>query len=387
MTLTIRTTLAAAAVVAMPAMALGGGVGADGLAVRVAPVAGDDARCALVRGSEQARAAVACRTIARAAVLENAAPVGPAVGVMLDPGRHDVTGLVQFRGLVSMFGPGGVQALVNMTAQGKLVFGAGGQVALVGITGTAPGTWLSMSGQGAWLYGATVTRARADAPTVSLRANTVMVYQSVVAATGHPTAMVAKGAGGIQFSTVSGGRLALGPIAAGADAQAPAVNGSVLAGGLVSWGGRPGIYNTAISTPQAQNASAVEVRDEPGAASPAVNYPYIALTSIWQRSCVPAISLYRPAAAGREATVLLAGSLLRMPAPGCPAAITGGVGNGAGRTVGTIVNTFLAPVAGVFGPVCIGLDAVAESPSLAGDPRVEGGLAGRDWPGGMMPLA
>lgn len=383
---TLRTSLAAATVLAMPTIALAGGVGPDDLSVRVDPVAGDDARCALVQGNDP-RGVLGCRTIAGAAALENAAPVGRAVGVYLDPGRHDVTRLVQFRGMVAMFGPGGVQALVNLTGQGRLVFGGGAQVALVGITGTAPGTWVSVNGPGAWLYGATVTRLRADAPTVSLRANSVMVFESLVAAGGHPTAMVAKGAGAIQYSTVSGGRLAVGPIAAGADAQAPAVNGSVLAGGLVSWGGRPGIYNTAISTPQAQNASAVEVRDEPGAASPAVNYPYIALTSIWQRSCVPAISLYRPAAAGREASVLLAGSLLRAPAPGCPAVITGGVGNGAGRTVGTIVNNFLAPVPGPLGPVVAGLDAAVAPPALAGDPRVEGGLAGRDWPGGMMPLA
>lgn len=382
----LRTSLAAATVLAMPTIALAGGVGPNDLSVRVDPVAGDDARCALVQGNDP-RGVLGCRTIAGAAALENAAPVGRAVGVFLDPGRHDVTRLVQFRGMVAMFGPGGVQALVNMTGQGRLVFGGGAQVALVGITGTAPGTWVSVNGPGAWLHGATVARLRADAPTVSLRANTIMVFGSLVAATGHPTAMVVKGAGAIQYSTVSGGRLAVGPIAAGADAQAPAVNGSVLAGGLESWGGRPGIYNTAISTPQAWNTSAVVVRDEPGAASPAVNYPYIALTSIWQRSCWPAISLYRPAAAGREATVLLAGSLLRVPAPGCPAAISRIINDGAGRTAGTIVNNFLAPVPGPLGPVVDGLDAVAGPPALAGDPRVDGGLAGRDWPGGMMPLA
>lgn len=382
---TLRTSLAAATVLAMPTLALAGGVGPNDLSVRVDPVAGDDARCALVQGNDP-RGVLGCRTIAGAAALENAAPVGRAVGVFLDPGRHDVTRLVQFRGMVAMFGPGGVQALVNLTGQGRLVFGGGAQVGLLGITGTAPGTWVSVNGPGAWLYGATVARLRADAPTVSLRANTIMVFGSLVAATGHPTAMVAKGAGAIQYSTVSGGRLAVGPIAAGADAQAPAVNASVLAGGLESWGGRPGIYNTAISMPEALNTSAVVVRDEPGAASPAVNYPFIALTSIWQRSCWPAISLYRPAAAGREASVLLAGSLLRVRNAGC-GAIARIVDDGAGRTAGLIVNNFLAPVAGVFASVSIGLDAVAESPSLVGDPRVEGGLAGRDWPGGMMPLA
>jgi hypothetical protein len=380
------TSLITAAALGLPAAALGGGVGPGDLSVRVDPVAGDDARCALVQGSDP-RGVLGCRTIAGAAALENAAPVGRAVGVYLDPGRHDVTRLVQFRGMVAMLGPGGVQALVNLTGQGRLVFGGGAQVALLGITGTAPGTWVSVNGPGAWFHGATVARLRADAPTVSLRANSIWVFESLVAAGGHPTAMVAKGAGAIQYSTVSGGRLAVGPIAAGADAQAPAVNGSVLAGGLESWGGRPGIYNTAISTPQARNTSAVVVRDEPGAASPAVNYPYIALSSIWQRSCWPAISLYRPAAAGREASVLLAGSLLRVPAPGCPAAISRIINDGAGRTAGTIVNNFLAPVPGPLGPVVDGLDAVVAPSLITGDPRVDGGLAGRDWPGGMMPLA
>jgi len=374
----------------MPAVALGGGRAGDpDLSVRVDPVAGDDARCALGRGNNPA-AAVGCRTIARAAALENSAMVGTVVGVHLDPGRHDVTGLVQFRGMVDMYGDWGVQALVNMTDQGKLVFGGGARVGLFGITGTAPGTWVSVNGPRARLYGATITRLRADAPTVSLRADEIGVQRSMVLAVGHPTAMVAKGAGAIQYSTVSGGRLAVGPSAGGADAAAPAVNATVLAGGLASWGGRPGIYNTAITTPQGQNASAVEVRDEPGAASPAVNYPYIALSSIWQRSCVPALSLYRPAAAGRKASVLLAGSLLRAPAPGCPAAITGGIGNGAGRTSGVIMNTYPAPVPGPLGPadlVGFGWFEVYDTLMHAGDPRVEGGLAGRDWPGGMMPAA
>ena len=386
MTRSLSTLLLAAAALGLPSIALGGLVGPGDLSVRVDPLAGDDARCALVQGNDP-RPAVACRTIARVAALENAAPVGPAVGVVLEPGRHDVSGLVQFRGMVAMWGPGGVQALVNMTGRGALVFGGGVQAAQFGMTGTAPGTWMTATGPGAWLYGVVVARARADAPTVSLRADSASVYSSVITAPGHPTAMVIKGAGGIGFSTVSGGRLAVGPLAGGPDAPAPTVNGAVLVGGLVSWGGRPGVYNSAISTPEAQNSSAIEVRDEPGVAPPAVNYPFIALSSIWQRSCAAAIGVSRPAAAGRDAPVLLAGSLVRTPAPGCAAALTGGLGNGAGRTSATIMNNRVAPDPGPLDRLAAGFTAAILNSNTVGDPGVEGGIAGRDWPGGMMPAA
>ncbi len=386
MTRSLSTLMLTAAALGLPSIALGGGVGPGDLSVRVDPLAGDDARCALVQGNDP-RPAVACRTIARVAALENAAPVGPDVGVFLEPGRHDVSGLVQFRGMVAMSGPGGVQALVNMTGQGALMFSGGVQAVRFGMTGTAPGTWMTARGPGAWLYEVVVTRARADAPTVSLRADSVSVYNSVVAAPGHSTAMVIKGAGGIVFSTVSGGRLAIGPLAAGPDAPAPVVNGAVLVGGLVSWGGMPGIYNSAISTPEAQNTSAIEVRDEPGAASPALNYPFIALSGIWQRSCAPAIGLYRPAAAAGEARVLVAGSLVRTRAPGCPAALTGGLGNGAGRTTAVVTNNRLAPDPGPFDRLTAGFAGASLTGNTVGDPGVEGGIAGRDWPGGMMPAA
>ncbi|MBM3635257.1 MAG: hypothetical protein FJW99_08280 [Actinobacteria bacterium] len=381
-----RISLVAATVLTMPTLALAGGAG-ERLSVLVDPVAGDDARCGLEVVDNQWDLRLGCRTIARAAVLENAAPPGRGVFVYLRPGRHDVTRLVQFRGAVQMVGPGGVQALVNLTGQGRLVFGGGAGLSDLGITGTAPGTWVSATGPWVQLHGATITRLRADAPTVSLRTDGTYVGSSLVVASGHPTAMVATGTGLIQFSTVSGGRLAVASRVVGSLA-APTVNATVLAGGLASWGGSPGIYNTAITTPQGQNTYAVEVREEPGGVVQNQNRPRIVLSSIWQRSCMPALAVFPARAPGIEAYFLLAGSLLRVPAPGCPGAIShidlpGGTG-------GVIHNTYVAPVPGPLGRnLLMGFGCCDVSSTLihTGDPGVEGGLAGRDWPGGMMPAA
>ena len=378
--------LVAAATLGIPGLALGGGAGPNDLSVRVDPVAGDDARCALVRGNDPS-AATACRTIARVAALENAAPVGPVVLVVLEPGRHDVAAPAQFRGMVAVAGPGGVQALVNLTGAGALIFSGGVQAVGFGVTGTAPGTWISSAGAGGWLFNLTVTRARANAPTLSMRGGNLQVLSSLVAATGNETAVVMKGSGYVLGSTISGGRLAVGPAGGGADAPAPVVNASVLQGGYVTWGGRAAVYNSAIATPQQANSSAVEVREEPGQAPAALNYPYIALSSIWQRSCRPAISLSRPGIAGRQVAVLLAGSLVRVQAPNClaPISATQPLGAGRGGASASIVNNRFAGVPGPLDAITLGLDGPVLSGNSVGDPGVEGGVNTRDWPGGMMP--
>ena len=310
-------TLLAAVTLGLPGMALAGGAGPNDLSVRVDPVAGDDARCALVRGNDPS-AAVACRTIARVSALENAAPNGPLVLMLLEPGRHDVPVPVQFRGMVAVAGPGAVQAVVNLIGAGSLIFSGGVQAAYVGVTGTAPGTWISSAGQFNWFFGVTIARARANAPTVSMRGNNMHLFNSLVSAPGNENAVVMRGSGSVVGSTISGGRLAVSADGGGQDASAPVVNASVLQGGFTSLGGRPAVYNSAITTPPQSNSSAVKVGDESGLAADApVNYPYIALSSIWQRACSPAVTMFRQGPAGREVSLLLAGSLVRMPDPGC----------------------------------------------------------------------
>lgn len=384
----LPTSLLAAMTLGIPGLALGGGAGPNDLSVRVDPVAGDDARCALVRGNDPS-AATACRTIARVAALENAAPVGPVVLMVLEPGRHDVVAPAQFRGMVAMAGPGGVQALVNLTGAGALIFSGGVQAIDFGVTGTAPGTWISSAGTGGWFVNLTVARARANAPTLSMRGSNLYLLNSVVAAPGHEQAVVMKGAGYVLGSTIAGGRLAVGADGGGQGAPAPVVNASVLQGGYVAWGGRAAVYNSAITTPQQANSSAVEVREEPGQAPVALNYPYIALSSIWQRSCRPAISLSRPGVAGRQVAVLLAGSLVRAQAPNClaPVSATQPLAAGRGGASATIVNNRFAGVPGPLDAITLGLDGPVLGGNSVGDPGVEGGLNTRDWPGGMMPSA
>lgn len=384
----LPTSLLAAMTLGIPGLALGGGAGPNDLSVRVDPVAGDDARCALVRGNDPS-AATACRTIARVAALENAAPVGPVVLMVLEPGRHDVVAPAQFRGMVAMAGPGGVQALVNLTGAGALIFSGGVQAIDFGVTGTAPGTWISSAGTGGWFVNLTVARARANAPTLSMRGSNLYLLNSVVAAPGHEQAVVMKGAGYVLGSTIAGGRLAVGADGGGQGAPAPVVNASVLQGGYVAWGGRAAVYNSAITTPQQANSSAVEVREEPGQAPVALNYPYIALSSIWQRSCRPAISLSRPGFAGRQVAVLLAGSLVRAQAPNClaPVSATQPLAAGRGGASATIVNNRFAGVPGPLDAITLGLDGPVLGGNSVGDPGVEGGLNTRDWPGGMMPSA
>jgi len=379
-------TLLAAVTLGLPGMALAGGAGPNDLSVRVDPVAGDDARCALVRGNDPS-AAVACRTIARVSALENAAPNGPLVLMLLEPGRHDVPVPVQFRGMVAVAGPGAVQAVVNLIGAGSLIFSGGVQAAYLGVTGTAPGTWITTAGPFNWFFGVTIARARANAPTLSMRGNNMHLFNSLVSAPGNENAVVMKGSGSVVGSTISGGRLAVGPNGAGQGAPPPVVNASVLQGGYVSWGGRTAIYNSAITTPAQANTSAVEVREEPGQAPGAENYPYIALSSIWQRSCRPAISLSRPGIAGRQVAVLLAGSLVRVQAPNClaPISATQPLGAGRGGASASVVNNRFAGVPGPLDAITLGLDGPVLSGNSVGDPGVEGGVNTRDWPGGMMP--
>lgn len=379
----LHTPLAALALLAMPAAAVAG-VPAGVLGVRVDPAGGSDERCALVEGPDP-RGVLGCRTIARAAQLANQPVRARFVNVSLDAGRHEVSTPVRFAGLVQFGGPGGVQALLNMTGQGSLVFAAGAEAGLFGMTGTAPGTWLT-AGPAASFFGITVTRVRADAPTIRMAGTSLGIVNSVVVAQGHPTAVVMRGGGALQFSTISGGRVALSTAGGGADDPAPVVNASVLAGGVAAWGGQSGIYNSAVSVPQSWNAPAIEVRDEPGAAPVAQdNYPVVSLSSIWQRSCAPAVGMWRPAAAGRWASVLISGSLIRLPAPACSVAVAGEQGAGRGRTGAALSTNWMAPLPGPLPNVTRGLDEVVIGANAIGDPRVEGGIEGRDWPGGMMP--
>jgi hypothetical protein len=371
---------------AAPAVALAG-VPAGVLSVQVDPRGGDDARCALVQGPDP-RGALGCRTVARAAALANGAVQARLVNAYLAPGRHDVDVPVRFTRGVQFGGPGGVQAVVNMTGQGSLSFAGGVVGGLFGLTGTAAGTWITTAGPGSGLFQITATRARADAPTIRMTGATSTILSSVVVAQGHGVAVEMRGGGYLQDTTVSGGRLALGTPGGNPDLQAPSVNASVLAGGLVSWGGAPGIYNSAVSVPQSSNAPAIEVRDEsPAAPARGDNYPRVVLSSVWQRGCAPAIGLWRPARAGGLAQVLLAGSLVRVPAPACATIITGGLGAGPGRTGASIANNWFAPTPGPLLVSTQGLDALVAGAGAVGDPRVEGGLAGADWPGGMMPAA
>lgn len=379
----LPTLLAALALVALPGVAAAGVPGGV-LSIGVDPAGGSDERCALVQGPDP-RGVLGCRTIARAAELANQPVRARFVNVFLAPGRHEVSTPVRFTGLVQFGGPGGVQAVLNMTGQGSLTFAAGAESGLFGMTGSAPGTWIT-AGPAAAFFGITVARARADAPTIRVAGTNVAIFNSVVVAQGHPTAVVVKGGGSVQFSTISGGRLALSTVGGRADDPAPVVNASVLAGGLASWGGQPGIYNSAVSVPQSWNAPAIEVRDEPGVALVQQrNDPVVSLSSIWQRSCAPAVGVWRPAAAARTASVLISGSLVRLPAPACSVAVGGEQGAGRGRTGATLSGNWLAPLPGPLPNVTRGLDEVAVGANAIGDPRVEGGIEGRDWPGGMMP--
>lgn len=381
----LPTSLAALALLALPGLATAGVPGGV-LSIGVDPRGGSDERCALVQGPDP-RGVLGCRTIARAAELANQPVRARFVNVFLDPGRHDVSTPVRFAGLVQFGGPGGVQAVLNMTGQGSLTFAAGAEAGLFGMTGTAPGTWITAQSAAA-LFGITVTRVRADAPTIRMAGTNVATFNSVVVAQGYPTAVVMKGGGSVQFSTISGGRLALSTVAGRVDDPAPVVNASVLAGGLASWGGQPGIYNSAVSVPRSWNASAIEVRDEPGAAVVQQrNYPVVVLSSIWQLTCAPATVVWRPAAAGRMNSVLIAGSLVRMPAPACSVAVAGEQGAGRGLTAATVSGNWMAPLPGPLPNITRGVDVVVMGRNSVGDPRVEGGTEGRDWPGGMMPAA
>lgn len=381
----LPTSIALATLVALPGAA-SAGVPQGVLSIGVDPTGGSDERCALVQGPDP-RGVLGCRTIARAADLVNQPLRARFVNVYLEPGRHDVPAPVRFRKVVQFGGPGGVQALLNMTGQGSLAFSDGTEAGQFAMTGTAPGTWITAS-PAAVFFGITVTRARADAPTIRLAGSNVGLVNSVIVAQGHPAAVVMQGGGAVQFSTISGGRLAVSTLAGGADDPAPVVNASVLAGGLASWGGRPGIYNSAVSVPQALNAPAIEVREAPGiGVLQQVNYPVVTLSSIWQRSCAPAVGVWRPSAAGRTASVLISGSLVRMPAPACSVVVGGEQGAGGGRTGATLSTNWVAPLPGPIPSITRGVDGVALGANAIGDPRVEGGLEGRDWPGGMMPAA
>lgn len=368
---------------ALPGAALAG-VPQGVLSIGVDPSDGSDERCALVQGPDP-RGVLGCRTIARAAELVNQPGRARLVNVHLAPGRHEVSTPVEFRTPVQFGGPGGVQALVNMTGRGSLAFRGGAEAGQFAMTGTAPGTWITSMGAAVFAQ-LTVARARADAPTLLMVGSNVGLLNSVIAAQGNATAVVMRGGGSMQFSTVSGGRLALSTMGGGAGDPAPVVNASVLAGGLASWGGQPGIYNSAVSVPQGLNTPVIEVREEPGiAVAQRVNYPVVTLSSIWQRSCAPAVGVWRPSPAGQTASVLISGSLVRMPAPACSVAVGGEPGAGRGRTSATLSTNWMAPLPGPLPNVTRGLDDVVVGANGVGDPLVEGGIAGRDWPGGMMP--
>ncbi len=387
----IPTTLAAiaAAALLLPTVAQAGLQ--EPQAVRVDPAAGDDARCALAETSDAAVAATACRSLGRAVALVNAGPVGGSNMIILDPGRHAVSDPLVLRRAVSLVGRGGTQALVRLTDRGSLRFN---EMAMIGgfvLGGSASGTWLDVRAGGS-VQGMTVVRLAADAPTLRLTGGPgTQIGESVVVALGHPVAIVMKGMGYVVATTVSGGRLAVATAGGREDDPAPLVYVSVLAGGLAAWGGRPQIISSAVSVPESWNAASIEVAEEPGfqAVVQMVNEPRVVMSSIWQTSCAPAIALSRPAAAGRRAYILLAGSLVRFPAPGCSLVAAGDLGAGRGMTRASIVNNWFTPVPG---PLAL-LEAwgrfdwfeVAGAPM--GDPQVEGGVAGRNWPGGMMPTA
>jgi len=350
--------------------------------LEVNPSTGTDATCVVNPAVPQQ----ACRTVARAVDLAARGPMNTTI--RLSPGLHVVDTAVRFPAPgreVSIIGAGGAQSVVRMTGAGSIVMNASrSQVRSVVVTGDAPGVWLTGL-NGTLMANLAVVRPRA-AGSETVRLRFAQLADSVVTAVGAPVAIVAEGQSGVHQLTVSGGRLALDDMGANLWGLA---NQVVASRGIITWGGTPRIYNSALSSPPGINEPALLVAQRPaglGRPSPS-NAPIMALSSIVQNGCAGAVGI-QP---GTVPTgVLVAGSYVQWPACGASVSRLPNAGGGARTEITWQSSVLVAPDV----PAALGAVGGSPPPTVANQSGVRaiGGIApwivaGGQWPTSLMPVA